>query len=126
MRAEIRALDDKFNTMQSSIDAVMTKLGITVERMASAPSRGENPTNVDKGRSNSRRSVSPIAHSISKEHVSKLLDFGSACEKSIVLNTKIPCGSQKTSPRYEELEHVCNLECLIWEVYDSTTYVYIM
>ena len=47
-RAEVRALDEKFNTMQSSLDAVMAKLGITVERMASVPSRGEHLSNVEK------------------------------------------------------------------------------
>jgi hypothetical protein len=101
VKAEVRALNEKFNTMQmkmqSSFDAVMAKFGIMVEGMTTAPSRGENPSNVDKGRLNSRRSVSSIAHSMSKEHVSKLLDVGSAGEKSIVVNTEIPRRSQKAS-----------------------------
>lgn len=88
----------------------MAKFGITVEGMASAPSRAEYPSNVDKGRLNSRRSVSSIVHSMSKEFVSKLLDFGSTGEKPIVLSTEIPCGSQKTSSGHDELEHVWNLE----------------
>jgi hypothetical protein len=110
MNIEIKALDEIFNTMQikiqSSLDAVMIKFGITVEGMTTAPSREENPSNVDKGRSNSRRSVSSIAHSMSKEFVSKLLDFGNGCEKPIVVSTEIPCGSQKASTGYEEPEHV--------------------
>jgi hypothetical protein len=31
VRVEVRTLDENFNTMQSSLDAVMTKLGTTVE-----------------------------------------------------------------------------------------------
>lgn len=110
MRAEVRALDEQLNTMQikmqSSLDAVMANLGITVEGMASSPSRGEHPSNDDKGRSNSRRTVSPSARSISNNPVSKLLDFGNVCEKPIVLSTEIPCGSQKTSSGHEEQGHV--------------------
>lgn len=104
VRANVKIIDKKFNTMQSSIDTVMTKFGIMVEWMASVPSYGENPSNVDKGRSNFRRSVSPIAHSMSKEVVSKLLDFGSACEKRIVLSTSIACGSQKASSGHKKHE----------------------
>ena len=36
VRAKVRALDKKFNTIQSSLDAVMAKLRITVKRIASA------------------------------------------------------------------------------------------
>lgn len=97
VRIEIRPLDGKFNTMQSLLDAVMAKLDITLERMASAPSREEHPSNVDKGRSDSRRSLSLLACSMSNDHVSKLLDFGSAGEKPIVLSTEILCRSQKAS-----------------------------
>jgi hypothetical protein len=75
----------------------MAKLGITVEEMASAPSRGEHTLNDDKGRSNSRMSVSSTAWSISKDPVSKLLDFDNASEKPIVLSTENHCGSQKHS-----------------------------
>jgi hypothetical protein len=104
VKAKVRTLDEKFNTMQSLFDSVMTKLDIMVEGMASAPSRGENPPNVDKRRSNSCRIVCPIVRSISKEHVSKLLDFDNASEKPIVLSTEIPCGSQKISLGHEEPE----------------------
>lgn len=110
VRAEVRALDQKFITMQSSLDAVMAKLGITVAGLSSAPSRGETLSNVDKGRSNSRKSVSPVARSMSKEHVSKELHFGSAGENPIILSTEIPCGSQKASSGHEEPEQVWNLK----------------
>ena len=63
VRVEVRALDLKFNAMQSSIDAVMVKLGITVSRMANAPSCGKQPSNDYKKRSNSRMGVSPLARS---------------------------------------------------------------
>ena len=68
-------------------------LGIMVERMASVPSHGEYPSNVDKGRSNSYKVVYPLARSMSKEPISKLLDFGTAGENPIVLSIEIPCGS---------------------------------
>ena len=103
----------------------MAKLDFTVEGMVSAPSRGENPSNVDKRRLNFRKSVSPIARSMSKKHVSKVLNFGSAGENPIVLITEISCGSQKTSSGHEGSEQVWNLKCLIWEIWDSTTYMYI-
>ena len=106
VRAKVRALDQKFITMQSSFDAMMAKLGIMVARLSSAPSRGEILSNVDKGRSNSRKSVSSIAQSMSEEHVSKILDFGSAGGNPIILSTEIPCGSQKTSSGHEESEQV--------------------
>ena len=104
--AELRALDEKFNTMQSLLDAVMAKLAITVEKMASTLSRGEHPSNIDKEGSNSRRSVTPLALLMSKEPISKLLDFGSTGDKPIILRTKIPCGSQKASSRHEESEQI--------------------
>jgi hypothetical protein len=110
VRIEVRALDERLNIMQmrlqSSLDAVMAKLGITVEGMANGPSRGAHSPRDDKGKDNSRRSVSPAARSMSKDHVSKVLDFGNAGEKPIVLNTKIPCGSQKASSGYEEQDQV--------------------
>jgi hypothetical protein len=110
VKAKVRALDERLNIIQmriqSSLDAVMAKFGITVERMASAPSRGEHPSNDDKGRSNSHRSVSPTARSMSKDPISKLLDFSNAGEKPIVLNTEIPCGYQKASSGHEEQDHV--------------------
>ena len=110
VRVEVRALDQKFITMQSSLDAVMAKLGITVAGVSSAPSRGETLSNVDKGRSNSCKSVSSIARSMSKEHVSKILDFGSAGENPTILSTEIPCGSQKASSGHEEPKQVWNLK----------------
>ena len=110
VRAEVRALDQKFITMQSSLDAVMAKLGIIVAGLFSAPSRGKILSNVDKWRSNSRKIVSPIARSMSKEHVSKILDFGSAGENPIILSTEIPCGSQKASSGHEEPKQVWNLK----------------
>ena len=92
--------------MQSSLDAMMAKLGITVEGMASGPSRGAPSPHADKENENSRRSVSPTARSMSKDPVSKVLDFGNAGEKPIVLSTEIPCGSQKTSSRHEEQDQI--------------------
>ena len=60
VRAEIRTLDLKFDAMQSSIELVMTKFGITVSRMTSAPSGGEQPSSDHKERSNPRKNVSPL------------------------------------------------------------------
>ena len=54
------ALDEKFNVMQSSLDAVIAKL-------RNAPSRREKPSNFNKGKLKSRRNVSPIALSMSKD-----------------------------------------------------------
>ena len=109
-RAEVdlrfNALENKFNAMQSSIELVMAKLGITVSRMASAPSGGEQPSSDHKGRADSHRSVSPPARSQSKEPVSKTLDFGSAGEKVTSVSPEIPCGSQKASSLHEEAEQV--------------------
>ena len=110
VRAKVRALDERLNIMQmrmqSSLDAVMAKLGITVEGMASGPSRGAHSPHDDKGKENSRRSVSPTTRSMSKDPVSKVLDFGNAGEKPIVLSTEIPCGSQKASSGHEEQDQV--------------------
>lgn len=109
-RAEVdlkfNALENKFNAMQSSIELVMAKLGITVPVIASAPSVGEKPLSDQKGRSDSRRNVSPPARSQSKEPVSKALDFSNAGEKITSLSPEIPCGSQKASSTHEEVEHV--------------------
>lgn len=87
VRAGVRALDEKFSTMQKKIDAMMTKLGVTVKRMANSPSRGEHFSNVDKIMSNSCINVFFLARSMSKELVNKLLDCGNACEKPSVLST---------------------------------------
>jgi len=110
VRAEVRALDERLNIMQmrmqSSLDAVMAKLGITVEGMASGPSRGALSPHDDNGKENSRRSVSPTARTMSRDPVSKVLDFGNVGEKPIVLSTEIPCGSQKASSGHEEQDQV--------------------
>lgn len=44
----------------------------------------------------SRRSVSPLARLRSKEHISKVLEFGGVVEKPIVVGAQNPSGSKKT------------------------------
>ena len=109
VRTEVRQLDEKFNNIQSSFLAVMAKLGISVEREVGTPSREGHPCSVDAGKSNSRRSVSPLARSASKEPTSKVVEFGGAGDLPIVASPEIPSGSQKACSGHEELEHVCNL-----------------
>ena len=106
VRAEVRQLDEKFNTIQSLLDVVMAKLSISVKKVATTPSRGEHPSNVEKGKSSSCRSMSPLTRSRSKEPISKVLEFGGVVEKLIVVGAQNPSGSKKASSGHEEHEHV--------------------
>ena len=110
VRAEVRQLDEKFNNIQSLLLAVMAKLGIPVKSEVGTPSRGVHPCNVDAGKSNSRRIVSPFARSASKKPTSKVVKTGDACDLPIVVSPEIPSGPPKTSLGHEELEHVCHLD----------------
>ena len=92
VRIEVRALDQKFNVIQSLIVVVMTKLCNTISKMTNVISGGEQPSNDHKGRS--RRSVSPLVHSQSKEPVSKTLEFGRACEKVVTLSQRSPAAPE--------------------------------
>ena len=95
MRTKVRQLDLKFNTIQSSLDAVMAKFGILVERVATTTSRGEHPSNVEKKKSNFPRSFFPLARSRSKDPISKVLEFGGVVGKLIVVGAQNPSRSQK-------------------------------
>ena len=110
VRAEVRQLDEKFNNIESSFLAVMAKLGIPVEREVGTPSCGGHPCSVDVGKSNSRKSVSLLARSASKEPTSKVVESSGVGDLPIVVSPEIPSRSQKASSGHEELEHVCNLD----------------
>lgn len=101
-------MDEKFN-IQSSLLAVMAKLGIPVEREVGTPSRGGHTCSIDAVKSNSRSHVSPLARSASKEPTIKAVESGGASDLSIVASPETPSGSHKTSSGHEELEHVCNM-----------------
>ena len=103
---EVRQLDLKFNTIQSLLNAVMAKLDIPISRVATTLSRGEHPSNVEKEKSNSRRSLSPLARSRSKNPINKALEFSGVVEKPIVVEAQNPSKSQKASSRHEDREHV--------------------
>ena len=102
-------MDEKFNNIQRSLLAVMAKRGIPVEREVGTPPHGGHPWSVDAGKSNSRRSVSLLARSASKEPTSKVVESGGAGDLPIVASPEISSRSQKASSGHEELEHVCNL-----------------
>lgn len=73
----------------------MAKLGIPVKKEVGTPSRTLNPCNVDAEKYNSRRSVSPLARSVSKEPTSKAVETGGACNLPIVMSPEIAFGSRK-------------------------------
>lgn len=84
----------------------MAKLGNPVERMTTTLSRGKHPSNVEKEKSNSCRSLSLLAHSRSKDPISKALEFGGVVEKPIVVGIQKLSGSPKTSSWHEDRENV--------------------
>lgn len=110
VRAEVRQLDEKFNNILSLLLAVMAKLGIPVERKVGTPTHGVHPCSVDAIKSNSRRSVSPLARSASKDPASKIVETGGVGDLSIVVSPEIPSASQKAYLKHKELEHVCHLD----------------
>ena len=84
----------------------MAKLGISLERVATIPSHGKHPSNVEKRISNSLRSVSSLARSRSKKPIRKGLEFGGVVEKPIVVGARNPSESQKALSRHVECEQV--------------------
>ena len=110
VRVEVRQFNEKFNNIQSSLLAVMAKLGIPVKSEVGTPSRGVHPCSVDAGKSNYRRIVSPLARSASKKPTSKVVKTGDAGDLPIVVSPEIPSGPPKTSLGHEKLEHVCHLD----------------
>lgn len=109
VRAEVRKLDEKFNFFQSSLLAMMAKMGIPVEKEVGSPSRLVPTCSVDVAKSNSRGHVSPLARSASKEPASNAVESIGAGDLPIVARAVTPSGSQAASSGHEELEPVCYL-----------------
>ena len=86
-------MDEKFNNIQSSLHAVMAKLGIPVERCVGAQSRGGHTCSNDTSKFNYQSHVSPLAWSASKEPTRKAVESDGAGDLPIVASPKTPSGS---------------------------------
>lgn len=106
VRAKVRQLNLKFNTIQNLLNAMMAKLGTPMSRVATTPSHDKHRSNVEKEKLNSCRSLSSLAHSRLKTPISKALEFSGVVERLIVVGAQNLSRCQKASSRHEDREHI--------------------
>ena len=93
VRTDVRQLDEKFNTIQRSIIAVMAKLGIPVKREVGTLLRRGHTCSVDTVKSYSRSPIFPLARSASKKPTSKVIESSGAGDLPIVASPETPSES---------------------------------